>query len=167
MACKIQMRSSSQEILNTKYNHKYVFEYCMFKISMTGWELPYTCTVMPSQCMTGWELPYTCTVMHRNVWLAESSRAPVLGCITMYDWLRAPVHLLCDVSQWKSSRTPALWCITMYDWLRAPVHLHSDASQCMTSWELPCTCTVMHRNVWLAESTCAPALWHHGWDVSH
>ena len=34
--------------------------------------------------------------MHRNVWLTEGSRAPVFWWTTMYDLLRALVHLHCD-----------------------------------------------------------------------
>ena len=38
--------------------------------------------------------------MHRNIWLAESFRAPALSCIVTYDWLSSRVLLQvlhCDV----------------------------------------------------------------------
>ena len=59
-----------------------------------------------------------------------------------------------------ASLLPNSACIAKYDWLRALVHLHCDTSQRMIGWELSCTYTVMHRNVWLGERFRALPLWY-------
>ena len=56
-----------------------------------------------------------------------------------------------------------------HDRHRPPYCFHCQtayASQRMIGWELSCTCIVMNHNVWFAESSRAPALWRHDWDVN-